>query len=137
MPTDLTSREEMPSSDANWFGVAGSVFAWIALGIGDIVITWRACINPEQFGGPSSHPAARIMYLVITFILFGVAIVAGIACYQHWRRLRGLAKLLQAEGRERNEFMALAGMFMSLTLGAGIVWLCIPLFILQMCIRAR
>jgi hypothetical protein len=137
MPTDLTSREEMPLGGVNWFGVAGSVFAWIALGIGDMFVTWRACINPEQFGGASSHPVARIMYFVITFTLFGVAVVAGTGCYHTWKQLTGLAKFLQAEGRERNEFMALAGMFMSFTLGAGIVWLCIPLFILQMCSRAR
>lgn len=137
MPTDLTSRDDTASADTNWFGVAGSVFAWFALGLGDMFITWRACVNAGQFGGPSSHPAARIMYFVITFTLFGVAVVAGTGCYQNWKRLTGLAKLSQAEGRERDEFMALAGMFMSLTLGAGIVWLCIPLFILQMCIRAR
>lgn len=137
MPTNLTSREETRSGGSTWFGIAGPVCAWFALGLGDMFVTWRACISPEQFGGPSFHPIARILYFIITFSLFGVALVAGNACYQNWRRLTGLAKLSQAEGRERNEFMALAGMFMSLTLGAGIVWLCIPLFILQMCIRAR
>ena len=137
MPTDLTSREDTPSADTNWFGVAGSVFAWIALGAGDVFITWRACINPEQFGGASSHPTARVLYFVLTLSLLAVAIVAGTTCYQNWRRLSGLATLSAAEGRDRTEFLALGGMFMSLTLGAGIVWLCIPLFVLQMCIRAR
>ena len=45
--------------------------------------------------------------------------------------------MLLAEATERKEFMAWAGLFISFTLGVGIVWLCLPLFILQMCIRAR
>ena len=109
MPTNLTSREETRSGGSTWFGIAGPVCAWFALGLGDMFVTWRACISPEQFGGPSFHPIARILYFIITFSLFGVALVAGNACYQNWRRLTGLAKLSQAEGRERNEFMALAG----------------------------
>jgi hypothetical protein len=137
MLTDLTSRDEAPSNHAHWFGVTGSIFAWFALGFADIVITWRTCLNPEQFGGTGPHPLARVLYFASTLTLFAIAVIAGAACYQNWRRLTGLPKLLQAEGRERNEFLVLAGMFISLTLGAGIVWLCIPLFIVQMCIRAR
>ena len=33
--------------------------------------------------------------------------------------------------------MALAGIFVSATLGLGIVWLGLPLFIIDLCVRAR
>jgi hypothetical protein len=127
----------MPSDSTHWARVAGPVLAWFSLGIGDMIITWRACLDSSVFGGPSFHPLARIIYFVITFVLLGAAIVAGASCYQTWKRLSGLSKLIGAEGRDRDEFLALTGMFVSLTLGAGMVWLCIPLFIVQMCIRAR
>jgi len=57
--------------------------------------------------------------------------------YRSWRTLSAVRDLLSAEGRERKEFMSLAGLFISLTLGVGMIWLCLPLFIVQMCARAR
>ena len=138
MPTDLTSRDDTASADTNL--VRGSRVGICLVRPG----SWATCSShgvpvstQSSSVDPALTPRRRIMYFVITFTLFGVAAVAGTGCYQNWKRLTGLAKLSQAEGREREEFMALAGMFMSLTLGVGIVWLCIPLFILQMCIRAR
>lgn len=120
-----------------WFQVAASGVAWIGLGLTDILITWRACVHEEQFGGPSAHPGARILYLVMWVVLFGLAVLAGTMSYRSWRALSGVTELLRAEGRERKEFMSLAGLFISLTLGIGIVWLCVPLFLIQMCLRTR
>ena len=40
-----------------WFGVGASVWAWFAVGLSDMFITWRACLHQEDFGGPSAHPA--------------------------------------------------------------------------------
>jgi hypothetical protein len=120
-----------------WLQVAGSGIAWFGLGAADMVITWRACVHEEQFGGPSSHPGALVLYFVAWTALFGLASLAGTMSYRSWRNLAGERELLSAEGRERKEFMSLAGLFISLTLGIGMVWLCLPLFILQMCARAR
>ena len=100
-------------------------------------ITWQACLHQEEFGGPSAHPGARVLFFVFTFLLLGLAAVAGTMSYRDWRRLSGATTVLQAEATERKAFMAWAGLFISFTLGVGIVWLCLPLFILQMCIRAR
>jgi hypothetical protein len=102
-----------------------------------MLITWRACVHEEQFGGPSSHPGALALYFVMWIVLFGLVTFAGTMSYRSWRTLSGARKLLAAEGQERKEFMSLAGLFISLTLGVGMVWLCLPLFILQMCARAR
>lgn len=137
MPTDLTIRDTAPPEVPDWFGVAGSALAWIALGIGDILITWRACLHLELFGEPGTSPIARILYFVITFVLIGLAVAAGISSYRSWKKFSERTALLRAEGRERTEFLALAGLFMSFTLGFGMLWFCLPLFVIQMCLRAR
>ena len=120
-----------------WFQVAASTFAWFGLGTADMIITWRACVHEEKFGGPSSHPGAFVLYFVLWIVLFALATFAGTISYRNWRALSGVGQLICAEGTERKEFMSLAGLFMSLTLGIGMVLLCLPLFILQMCARAR
>jgi hypothetical protein len=137
MPTDLTTRDTAPPDDPDWFGVAGSAVAWLALGVGDILITWRACLHSEIFGGPGDSPSARILSFVITFVLLGLTVMAGTSSYRNWKKFSDRRALLRAEGRERTEFIALVGLFMSFTLGFGMLWFCLPLFVIQMCIRAR
>ena len=137
MPIDLTTPETAPPDEPGWFGVVGASLAWLALGAGDVFITWRACLHSELFGEPSNSPNARILCLVITFVLIGLAVIAGTSSYRNWKTFSERRALLRAEGRERTEFIALAGLFMSFTLGFGMVWLCLPLFVIQMCIRAR
>jgi hypothetical protein len=126
------------SSDRRmWFEFAASAASWIFLGISESVIAWRACVHQEQFGGPSSHPAARILYFLLWIASFGLALLAGGMSYRTWRKLCGASDLLRAEGRERKEFMSLSGLFISITLGIGFLWMCLPLFMLQMCARTR
>ncbi len=136
LPDDSAVPNSGPASRL-YFQVAGSAVAWVSPGLTDVLITWRACIHEEEFGGASAHPAARAVYFVMTTLLFSVAILAGGLSYSSWKKLSGLKDLLHAEGRECSEFMSLAGLYVSLTLGAGIVWLCIPLFVLRMCVRTR
>jgi hypothetical protein len=137
MSTDVTTREEMVPPRRLWFGVVASTVAWFGLGIADMFITWLACVHQEQFGGPSYHPAARALYFVSGLCLLGLTAVAGLVSYRNWHRLSGVTRLLSAEAYDREEFMALAGLFISVTLGAGLVWLCLPLFIIEMCMRVR
>jgi hypothetical protein len=137
MSTDSTTRDRTVPTSRLWFGVAGSAVAWFALGLADMFITWRACVHEEQFGGASSHPGARILYLVAGLLLLGLTLVAGIMSYRDWHRISGLDDLLSAEAYERKEFMALAGLFISFTLGFGMIWLFLPVFIIEMCLRVR
>jgi hypothetical protein len=120
-----------------WFGVAASVAAWFGLYLADILITWLTCPQRDQLGGPSPDPAVRLLYLAFTVVLLALATVTGTISYRNWRRLSGIKALLAAEAFERKEFMALAGLFISFTLGVGIVWLGIPLFMIQLCLRTR
>jgi hypothetical protein len=120
-----------------WFEFAASAGSWIFLGFFESVIAWRACVHQEQFGGPSPHPGARILYFLLWIASFSLALLAGSMSYRTWRRLCGASKLLRAEGRERQEFMSLSGLFITVTLGFGFFWMCLPLFMLQMCARTR
>lgn len=137
MTAESTTRDQAVPTSKLWFGVVGSAVAWFGLGLADMFITWRACVHEEQFGGASSHPGARILYFVAGLSLLALTAIAGIMSYRYWHRLSGLTALLNAEAYERKEFMALAGLFISFTLGAGIVWLCLPVFIIEMCLRVR
>lgn len=120
-----------------WFGFAGSAAAWVAMGVTDILITWQSCLHKEQYGGAHLEPGFRVLYAVCTIALFVIAVVAGIVSYHNWRTLSAERNLAHAEGRRREEYMALAGVFISITLGIGIIWLGIPIGILDLCARAR
>lgn len=120
-----------------WFEVAGPHVAWFGLGFVDIVITWRACVHEEQFGGPSSHPWAIVLYVLSGILLFGLALLAGWMSLRSWSKQAETTDLLRSEGKERREFMSQAGFFTSLILGIGIVWLCLPVIIIEMCERIR
>ncbi len=120
-----------------WFGLAGSAASWIALGIIDLLITWQACLGKEQYGGAHLEPGAKVLYLIVTLLLLLTAIWAGGVSFRNWRELSRGGSLVNAEGRGREEYMALIGVFVSFTLGIGIVLLGIPLAILDLCVRAR
>lgn len=120
-----------------WFGLAASGFAWFGLGVAEMFLTWRACLHNEEFGNASSHPASMIAAWVVTAFLIGVAAAAGFISYRNWRELSAQKHLIEAEGRDRKEFMALLGVFVSFTLGMGMVWMGIPLIIIRLCARTR
>ena len=125
------------SNRRQWLQLGASAAAWLALGIADILITWRACLNEEQFGGASVHPGAHVLYLVMTALLFCLALFTGVSSYRTWRKLSTVPGFMEAEGRERDEFMSQAGVFISFVLGFGMLWLSLPLFLIQMCLRTR
>jgi hypothetical protein len=120
-----------------WFGFAASAGSWLALGCLDIVITWRACMHQENFGIPASHSSPRIAFAAVALALLVITIAAGIISYRNWRSLSTRRRALDAEAVDRREFMALLGVIISITLGAGIIWLGLPPFFLDICWRAR
>ncbi len=137
MTTDTATRDSTVPTRTLWFGVAASIAAWFGLYLADILITWLTCPQRDQLGGPGPDPVVRLLYIAFTALLLAVAIGTGTLSYRNWRRLSGVRALLAAEAFERREFMALAGLFVSFTLGVGIVWLGLPLFMIQLCLRTR
>ncbi len=135
---------ELPTTRSNpvpagrlWFGLTASAAAWIALGVGYVLITWWACIEDGPLGAGSLRPGVAILYFLAALLLIGTALVAGMMSYRNWRQLSESSGLLDAQGEARCEFMALLGVFVSFTLGIGLIWLTIPLLILNLCVRAR
>lgn len=137
MASEPTTRSVPVAPRRLWFGVIASAVAWFSLGIAEMFITWRACMHNEQLGNASSHPSSTIAAFVVTFFLIGVTASAGFLSYATWRRLSPQTRLVEAEGREHHEYIALLGVLVSLTLGAGMVWMGLPLFILRLCARVR
>jgi len=134
---DQTQTRRPISQARLWFGFAGSAASWVALGIIDLLITWQACLGQEQYGGAHLEPGVKALYLMVTVLLLVTAISAGGVSFRNWRELSRGGNLANAEGRGREEYMALIGVFVSFTLGIGIVLLGIPLTIIDLCVRAR
>jgi hypothetical protein len=137
MAKQVTDRLPSLPPGKLWFGLAGSAIAWTTLGVGDVLITWWACVQDQPLGGGTARTGAGLLYVAITLLLFTLSVAAGILSYRNWRRLSGARGLLHAEAQERQEFVALLGVVVSVTLGFGLVWLTIPLLILKLCVRAR
>lgn len=138
MAEQITTRPSSVSPRKLWFGFTGTACAWVGLAVGDVLLAWWACLQEgQQFGFSTVRPAIGFAFFAITFVLLAVTIAAGIASYRNWRALSRDRTLREAEGRGRQEFMALMGIFVSFTLGFGLIWLTIPLLILSVCTRAR
>jgi hypothetical protein len=137
MANEVTNRTEHVAPGRLWFGVAASAAAWFVLGLTDILLTWAACLHREQLGGANGHPGILLPTILITIVLFATIVASGVVSYRNWRQLSADADLERAEGRGREEFMALLGVFVSLTLGFSVLWLALPLFILDLCVRTR
>ena len=111
--------------------------AWFSLGLAEMFITWRACLHNEEFGNASSHPGRHDRRLHRHLPAYRPRRRGGFVSYLNWRRLSTQPSILQAEGRSRSEFVALLGVYISITLGVGMIWMGIPLFILRLCARVR
>lgn len=120
-----------------WFGFAGSAACWIALGLADILITWRVCLDRDDYGMSHAQPSFRLVYFGVTSLLLLTAISAGTISYRNWCDLATNRAISNAEARGRSEYMALAGVFISFTLGIGIILLGVPVAILNLCVRAH
>jgi hypothetical protein len=137
MDSEITNRKQHVAPGRLWFGVAASAAAWFVLGAADILITWAACVHREQLGGSSAHPEIRLLAIAITVILFATILASGSISYRNWRQLSADTSFESAEGKGREEFMALLGVFVSVTLGFSVIWLALPLFIIELCVRTR
>lgn len=137
MGSEPTTRSVSIAPRRLWFGLVASAVAWFSLGIAEMFITWRACLHNEEFGNASAHSSATAAAYIVTFFLIGLVATAGFVSYANWRKLSTQRSLLDAEGRGHHEFVALLGIYVSITLGAGMVWMGLPLFILRLCARVR
>ena len=93
-------------------------------------------MHQEDYGIPDPHPGVRILIGIVALVLLAIALSAGFVSLSNWRRLSA-QPLLSGEAVERDQFMAMLGVIVTLTLGMGILWLAIPPLFLDICWRAR
>lgn len=120
-----------------WFGFSGAAAAWVLAGVVDAALAWIACIGHEAGSGVFTSVGMRVLLGVITFGLLAVATAGGLISFRNFRALSETNDIIEAEGRGRKQFMALVGVFISVSLGLGIIWFAIPIYILGICVRAR
>lgn len=125
------------SSRRLWFGFAGSAAAWVFAGLLNVFLAWQACMGGEAGSFIFTQTGIRIALGVITFALLAVGAASGIVAYRNWRALSEKRDLLEAEGRGREEFMAIFGMVVGASLVMGIIWFAIPIYVVRMCVRAH
>lgn len=137
----MNTRENLPDSGISekrlWFGFSGAAAAWVIAGLADVWLAWVACMGHEAGSGVFTSIGMRILLGVITFGLLAIATAGGVISFINWRRLSQSQDFIEAEGRGRKQFMALVGVFISVSLGAGIIWFSIPIYILGLCVRGR
>jgi hypothetical protein len=120
-----------------WFGFSSATVAWIIAGLVDVWISWAACMGHEVGSAVFTSVGMRILLGVVTFGLLGLTIASGLISFRNWQRLSESCEFVEAEGRGRKQFMALVGVLISVSLGIGIIWFSIPIYILGICVRAR
>jgi hypothetical protein len=138
MPLQNELQNSTPADQPRlWFGFAGSTAAWLALFIADLLVAWKACVELPNGSDVLSLGWAIYLFAALTVILLAITIAAGAISFGNFQRFSNHASLARTEATGREEFMALGGMFISVVLSLGIVWLGIPLIIINLCTRAR
>ena len=127
---DAVSRKRL------WFGFAGSVAAWLLAGLLNVIVAWAAC-NARENGNWFTQTTVWIVLGIVTFGLLAVAILAGMTSLRNWRALSAARDPLTDEARERQEYMAVVGVIVSGSMTIGLLWFCLPIYILGMCVRTR
>lgn len=129
--------QESVSPARLWFGFVGSAVAWVLAGLLNVALAWQACLGGDAGWFVYTQTGMRILLGVITFGMLGLDVASGLVSFQNWRMLSRQRDFAEAEGWGRQEFMAIFGVIVSATLGAGIIWFVLPIYIVRMCVRAH
>lgn len=116
-----------------WFGATGAAIAWALQGFVCFLIATQACANGRGSWGPLSAGGVRILIGCISAGFLGIAIASAVVSLSNWRTLSQQDQILQAEGRARENFMALTGVFVGLCSAVGLVWAGIPPIFFEAC----
>jgi hypothetical protein len=120
-----------------WFGVGAAATALTIQELLSVIIASLACHDGAYIWTWVSAGGARALLAVITLGLLAVTVVAGFISFRNWRSLSAQRQLIRAEGRRREAFMALIGVFVSVASAVGIIWAGIPLIMIDLCRSAR
>jgi hypothetical protein len=131
------SAEPVISGRKLWFGFFASCAAFAINGFVAFVISWRTCFIGHGTFGPLSENGVRWLLAVITVGLFILAVSAGRISYRHWRTISGSRDLAHAESAGTAEFVSMLGVLCSFIMSVGIIWISLPLILIDVCMRAH
>jgi hypothetical protein len=138
MPTDTSPAPPVLISQRKlWFGATAAAIAWALQGAICEVISAEACQSNLGSWGQRSPTGVKLLLAAITIVALGFAIGAGVTSFRNWRLMTDHPDFVHAEGRRRQQFMALVGAFAGVVFVIGILWAGIPLIMLDVCVKAR
>lgn len=134
MPAETTfDRAHRIPAFRLWFGATGAAVAWALQGFTCFLIATQACADGTGRWGPLPPLAVRILIGCVSAAYLAVAAASGLVSYQNWRGLTDARRLAQTEAYGREEYMALAGVFVAATAGVGLIWSGIPPIFCSVC----
>lgn len=138
MTEQIQTRErETISPRRLWFGFVGGAVAWVLAGLLNVVLAWEACVTKNDGSFFFTQTGVHVVLGIVTLIMLVLAAAAGVVSYQNWRLLSRQRDFVEAEARGREEFMGIFGVFVSFSLGVGILWFVIPIYLIRFCVRAH
>lgn len=135
--TSATDERRLIGPGRLWFGATGAAVAWAIQGFTCFQIAVQACSGGAGSWGPLSGFGVRLLLGFLTLGFLIVAAAAGITSYRNWRVFSETRDLMQAEGLDWRAYIALAGMFVSVTCVVGLVWAGIPPIFFEVCNTIR
>jgi hypothetical protein len=120
-----------------WFGLAAGAVAFSIDGLANWVISWRTCFIGNGHLGDLSSGGIRTLLAAITLSLLALSLAGGVVSYRNWKTLAAPDDLEHAEAHTPASFLALLGICVSAVLSVGICWIGVPLFLVDLCMRAR
>jgi hypothetical protein len=138
MPTQTISTPHLHIPPRRlWFGTAGAAVAWALHGTVCEIISAKACQNGIGSLGALSPFGVRWLLAGITLGFLAIAVAGGIISFRNWRHVAATNDLVHAESPQREQFMSLGGVFVSVAFVVGIIWAGLPLIFLDVCMKAR
>ena len=118
-----------------YFETLGIGAIWFVIELVNIAVAWWACQGGLTGTHALSQTGLRILLGILTFASLAAAIAAGIMAFRDWRALSQRRNFVESEALERQEFMSYVGVFVSASLGVGIFWFVLPIYVLGVCVR--
>ena len=121
-----------------WFGTVAGAAAFSVQGFVCFQIAIQSC-KDSHIGtwGALSPAGVRWVLGGISIVLFLIAAWGGLTSFGNWQTVSEQRSITQAEGYGRESFMALAGVFVSIAFLVGIIWLGLPMVLLDTCVTTR
>ena len=135
--TANTATSPNARSTGLWFGLVASWVAFAVDGFLGYVISWRTCFIGHGHLGALSQGEVRWLLAGITILLFIVAASGGLHSYRNWRDMSGSESFVEAEATGTAEFISMIGVLSSTFMSVGIIWISLPLIMIDVCMRAK